>query len=370
LFGLKGVAGVNADTIAAIKAGRPYKSIMDFMGRCHLGKTAMIGLIKGGAFDHLDNHLERISANPRIAVMAYYLWETCGRKEKVNLQNFSSLIERGLIPDKLQFQKRVFVFNRYLKAHAKKEDNYLLDQQTTSDFFMQNFNNEYLAGTINGIPYIKVSVWEKIYKKQMDAAREYLKEHQQEVLLNMNEQIFVESWNKYATGSVSAWEMEAVCFYHSGHELANINTYKYGIINFADKPREPEVDYYFKRNGREIPIFKLDRIIGTVLAKNDIRSSVFLLTTSGVVNVKFTKEYYAMFNKQISETGEDGKKHRIERGWFTRGTMLMVTGFRRDDTFVSKRYSKTPFHQLYKIKVDKNGADLILIHERADNGED
>lgn len=370
LFGLKGVSGINMDTIAAIKAGRPYSSIMDFMGRCHLGKTAMIGLIKGGAFDHLDNHLENISANPRIAVMAYYLWETCGRKEKVNLQNFSSLIERGLIPEELQFQKKVFAFNRFIKAHAKKGDNYLLDQQATNDFFMQNFDNNALGGTINSVPYIRVADWEKIYKKQMDAARDYLKEHQREVLLKMNEQIFAESWNKYASGTVSAWEMEAVCFYYSGHELANIDNYKYGIVDFNSKPREPEVDYYFKRNGREIPIYKLDRIIGTVLAKNDIRSSVFLLTTTGVVNVKFTKEYYAMFNKQISEMQDDGHKKRLEKGWFTRGTMLMVTGFRREDTFISKRYSKTPFHQLYKIEVNKNGKDLILIHERADNGED
>jgi DNA polymerase-3 subunit alpha len=85
-----------------------------------------------------------------------------------------------------------------------------------------------------------------------------------------------------------------------------------------------------------------------------------------VVNVKFTKEYYAQYNRQLSEVQEDGSKQRIESGWFTRGTMIMVTGYRVDDTFRAKTYSKTETHQLYKITVKPNGKELILEHERAD----
>ena len=50
----------------------------------------------------------------------------------------------------------------------------------------------------------------------------------------------------------------------------------------------------------------------------------------------------------------------------------MVTGFRREDTFVGKTYSRTASHQLYKItNVDKNG-NMTLVHERygvESNGE-
>ena len=87
------------------------------------------------------------------------------------------------------------------------------------------------------------------------------------------------------------------------------------------------------------------------------------MTTTGVVNVKFTGEYYAMFKKQISEIQPDGSKKVVEKSWFKRGTKLMITGFRRDDTFVGKTYSKTVGHQLYKI-VDIVGSNIKLQHER------
>ena len=103
--------------------------------------------------------------------------------------------------------------------------------------------------------------------------------------------------------------------------------------------------------------------MGTVLSKNDSRSSVALLTLTGVINVKFTKEYFAMFNRQISETQPDGTKKIVEKGWFTRGTKLLVTGFRRDDQFVAKTYANTQGHQLYKI-TNVIGDEIQLQHER------
>ena len=139
-------------------------------------------------------------------------------------------------------------------------------------------------------------------------------------------------------------------------EEQEIDCFKYGIVNFFNLSTEPVVDYFFKRNGKEIPIYKTYKIIGTVIAKNDTRSSVDILTTNGVVTVKFTKEYFAMFNRQISEIQEDGTKKVKEKGWFSRGNKIMVTGFRREDTFVAKAYKHTPTHQLYKItEVFSNG---------------
>ena len=102
----------------------------------------------------------------------------------------------------------------------------------------------------------------------------------------------------------------------------------------------------------------------TVIGKNDTRSSVTLLTTTGVVNVKFTKEYFAMYNRQISEKQSDGTKKVVEKGWFTRGVKLLVAGYRRDDTFVAKTYKNNGFNQLYRItKVEKDGS-IELEHNR------
>ena len=41
----------------------------------------------------------------------------------------------------------------------------------------------------------------------------------------------------------------------------------------------------------------------------------------------------------------------------------MITGFRREDTFVAKSYKHTSTHQLYKITNVENG-EMQLEHER------
>ena len=53
----------------------------------------------------------------------------------------------------------------------------------------------------------------------------------------------------------------------------------------------------------------------------------------------------------------------MEKGWTKRGTLLLIQGYRRDDTFVSKAYKSQGGHQVYLIS-KVNGEDLELIHER------
>ena len=56
-------------------------------------------------------------------------------------------------------------------------------------------------------------------------------------------------------------------------------------------------------------------------------------------------------------------KKVLEKGWFSRGTKVMITGYRREDTFVAKTYKATATHQLYKI-VNVNDSNITLEHER------
>ena len=84
--------------------------------------------------------------------------------------------------------------------------------------------------------------------------------------------------------------METVCFYYHEHELMNVNKEKYGLVNFYDLPEQPIVDRIYNFNGKEVPIFKLNKICGTCIAKNKVKSTVKLLTTDGVVEVKFNKD--------------------------------------------------------------------------------
>ena len=76
-----------------------------------------------------------------------------------------------------------------------------------------------------------------------------------------------------------------------------------------------------------------------------------------------------MFKKQISQIQPDGTKKVVEKSWFKRGTMLMITGFRRDDMFVAKTYASTSTHQLYKI-TDIVGDEMKLQHERMTSSGD
>ena len=363
LFGMKALSNIGGPVIDAIIAGRPYKNLKDFMLRCPLNKSAMISLIKAGAFDKLEkNWADELDIEPRMVVMTYYLSQNCDAKKRLTLQNFNGLLQHDLIPQSLEFQKRVFVFNKYLKAERKVGKYYVFDAPC-SEFYGKYFDAENLD-IINGLTCILQDKWDKIYKSQMDAARDWLKDNQEQVLREFNALLFKEAWDKYAQGNISAWEMEALCFYYHRHELADIDVYKYGITDFFSLSSTPEVDYFFKRNGKEIPIYKTHKIIGTVISKNDAHSSIVLLTTTGVVTVKFTKDYFAMFGRQISEKQEDGTKKVMEKGWFQRGAKLMITGFRRDDQFVAKSYKHTPTHQLYRIEVINNGKDMELSHER------
>ena len=364
LFGMKALNGVGSPIIEQIKANRPYMSFKDFLNRCPLNKTAMISLIKAGAFDNFEQDTRGIE--PRIFIMAYYLSLTSEPKKRLNLQNFSSLINLNLIPQELSFQKKVFNFNKYLKTYKWKEEDknyYYIPHEYAINFYFKNFDPNTIDKVSNGIPMIEQKNWDKIYQKIMNAARDWLKENQEQVLKEMNQKLFQMEWDKYAKGNISSWEMSSLCFYYHDHELKNVDNVKYGIMNFNNLPSVPAVDYFFKRNGVQIPIYKLCRIAGTVIGKNDTRHLVTLLTTSGVVNVKLTRDYYAMFNRQISEVNEKGEKKVKEKGWFTRGIKLLVTGYRRDDTFVAKKYKSTGGHQLYKI-TEVTGRNISLTSTR------
>ena len=74
---------------------------------------------------------------------------------------------------------------------------------------------------------------------------------------------------------------------------------------------------------------------------------------------KFHQAEYAIFQNRIQSLlfhigaflgyNSPIKKEVLEKSWFTRGTKILVCGFRREDTFVAKTYKSTKTHQLYKI---------------------
>lgn len=353
LFGMKGLLNVSDDLIKQIIANRPYTSPKQFYKKIKPNKQAMLSLIKCGAFDTMME---------RRRCMVWYIWETCEKKKEINLRNMRGLIENGLIPKELEKEKRIFEFNRYLKACCKLNDiNYKLDERAI------NFMNELsLESLISDELTVLVNEWDKYYQKAMDPVREWMRANQDEILQQNNEIAFMEAWNKSATGSISDWELEVMCFYYHEHVLADVNFGKYGIKNFKALPQDPIIDKTFTKGDKVIELKKIDKICGTCIAKNKDKALVSLLTPTGVVSVKFSKEFFAMYDKQISQPLPDGGKKVIEKSWFNRGEKILVQGFRSGDNFVAKRYQSTGGHTLYKIVDILKDGDIELVSERCE----
>ena len=365
LFGLRGLLNVGDDIIAAAIANRPYSSPRDFLNKVNPKKTSMISLIKAGAFDSMMD---------RKLCMAWYLWEVCDKKQRLTLQNMPSLMKYNLVPDNTEefvLARRVYEFNRYLKAITKADtyaykDMYTLDSRAID--FIQELGLDEIIETDNLAWFVKQKDWDKVYQKYMDTFRNWLSANKEDILKQLNTLIFKEEWDKYASGNISSWEMEVMCFYYHEHELAHLDQLKYGFVDFNELPEDPIIDRTFYKGGKEINIFKLNKICGTCIAKDKAKGTVTLLTPTGVVTVKFRKEYFAMFDKQISELGTDGKKHVQEKSWFNRGSMIVVQGIRSGDQFITKKYASSGGHQLYKItEVFPNG-EIALQTERYQGG--
>ena len=92
---------------------------------------------------------------------------------------------------------------------------------------------------------------------------------------------------------------------------------------------------------------------------------VTLLTPSGVVTIKFYKGQFSFYDKQISELNEDGTKTVLEKSWFDRGNKLLVTGYRREEQFVPKKYVDSAYRHTLQLITDINEkGELKLQSER------
>ena len=334
LYGLRGITRLSTSTIREIMEMRPFDSLEDFLERVKVNKIQMTNLIKCGAFDEM-------MSIPREEIMAKYIDMIADKKQRLTLQNMQMLINYNLIPEEMSFGKKVFLFNKFLKQQKKVE--YYKLNEAAINFIADNFSVDILK---NGTE-LSAAKWDLIYQRAMDPMRNYIKAHKDEMLKQLNDCLYKEMFDKYALGSVSHWEMEAVSFYSHPHELAES---QYLYDDFFKLSEEPEVDYSFiGKDGNEVRIYSLKKIIGTVIDKSKMKNTVTLLTPSGVVNVKIYKNQYAGFDKQLSERGADGRKHVKEKSWFSRGTLLMVQGIRRGQDFIPKKRKDSFYPIISKI---------------------
>ena len=359
VYGLSGITRVGDDLVRQIMNNRPYDSIEDFISRIKINKPQMVNLIKSGAFDDLYD-------NNRFKAMNVYIDLITDKKKRMTLQNMQMLINFGFIPSEYDFQCKVYNFNKYLKKH-KIDSSYGIDN-TALEFYANNFDMDLLTPSSEYVFTIKQTDWDKIYKKQMDIIRPFIKEHNQELLDKVNNKLRQDLWDKYCLGNISQWEMDSISCYIHDHELKKLKNSLYGLSSFNKLPNEPIVDYTFpSKDGRKIPMFKICRIAGTVLDRDKNKKTVTLLTNDSVVTVKIFGDAFTHYDKQISIRRPDGTKKVVEKSYFSRGNKIIVTGIKKDETnFLAKKYSKTPYSLVEKITYIREDGTIETTSERAE----
>ena len=368
ISGLRGISRIGNQLIKDICLNRSYSSIEDFLSKVKVNKVQMINLIKAGCFDNLYKE------SSREEIMEKYIDSIADKKKRITLQNMQMLISKNMIPDYLNKQVKVFNFNKYLKKN--KQDGYYILDNISFGFYNDNYDSDNLIDIVideeNKSAKIEQKVWDNIYKKEMDSVRSWMKENQQEIINSLNKELWNETAEKYTEGNISKWEMDSLSFYYHNHELSNLKTSVYEISDYFKLDKEPKVEReYYTKNKDKIQLYKIYRIAGTVIDKDKKKNSVTLLTTSGVVTVKVWKNQFSDWDKQLSQLGEDGKKHVLEKSWFTRGTKLIITGIRRGDSFIPKKYKNTEWPLFEKInKLSENGFILDSSTERIEIEED
>ena len=376
-YGIKGITGLNDDYTSLLLEERnkqSFISIEEFMERIPSVKKQMVNLVKSGMFDSLYPNCTREE------IMMKYLdaevSKTFKPRKSLSASDIEKIIELGLF-DKKGYEKYLHHYTFFKEVTSKKyfytkEKNKSIHLIKYNDLPFQFFDINYKHLLKEGEDYsdidegvaFKKSALEKKYNEIMADVMTIIGDNS--FVEKYNQQCYNNSiqalWKKYCKGTVSTWEMDALCYYSHPHELAEVNRDRYGIKDFTKLSEIPEVIGTFPN---QLPRYKLCRIAGAVLDKNKTRHTVSLLTLEGVVTVKFPDYLFNQYNQQISFKRADGKKQLVEKSWFSRGVLLLVTGYRRDDNFAAKRYKDSVYSAvLAKINGIKEDGTLILQDER------
>lgn len=387
IFGLKGISGIGEAETQAIINNRPYKSLQDFLNKMEIykaqekenkfGDSAVITLIKAGAFDKLEK-------KNRIEIMKDYVRKISKPLTSLRLDDIEILKELDMLTEvQKQYEYRLYKFRKYVYSNQFLVDKrgksqntffYRLERQYSEPYFFEHFETNMKEGKDyeydnEGYILVKRGSLDREFDKLMADFKKNVLQNKK-CLDAVNEKRFTEKWNEKVEGTISKWEMDSLSFYYHEHELAHVNKEQYLISDFNELPEDPVVTEYYTFRGKEKPRFKLTRICGTVLDKDKNKHMITLLTPNGVVTIKFYKGQFSFYDKQISEKDDETEtKTVLEKSWFKRGNKLLITGYRREDQFVPKKYVDSAYrHTLQLITdIDEEG-NLKLQSERI--GED
>lgn len=382
VYSLKGISGMNDETSRIVIENRPYTSFEDFHERVYsnallghdedgneirgglIKRGTMLNLIKAGAFNEFCTPVD---------AMTKFVYNDIDIKTTLTMQNIKSIIRLGLL-HRDEYQKYLTVY--YLRDTVKKQIHATVGKEVILKLKpAQYLDYEKFLLPLGKIKdsiveqrpdctLIKAKALEDQYKKFIEPLRTIIAS--EEFVRDYNIAQFYEVWNTVAQGTVEKWEMDSVTYYSDKHELDSVDYKKYNISNFFEIDPEPVVTETYIMKGREYQKYEIHTIIGTCVDRNKDKHTFTLLTPDGVVTCKMYGGVFANYDKAITKM-VNGVNTNIEKSWFTRGNLLMVRGFRREDQFVTRTYAQKgqqKQHTINMITAVTEEGELYLKTER------
>ena len=246
LYSLKNVAAVSDDLFSRIIAARPYSSIEDFYDRVQPTEAEMVGLIKAGCFCGIDKR----------AVRAQLIWFLNKRandsfpvRDKITSVQLKKMMAAKAPLPGYENELRVYNFYAYIKQkqYDKEKKRYLLSERDVLAFWNRYFEPlmNLSKGDYTPIPEgycVKPTAMDKAYKKLVEPLMNCLNSPEgAQKFADWERSLEVQRLgDKYGISeSQSAWEMEQLSFYHSGHELQGVAAERYSIRDFSKLSETP-----------------------------------------------------------------------------------------------------------------------------------
>ncbi|MCA1027033.1 hypothetical protein LCM23_13105 [Cytobacillus kochii] len=364
IFGLKGMNGIGDDVVNLIIKHRPYSSFEDFYERMFetklVKKGQLVQLIKGGCFSEYGDSK---------SIMEKFAQKLFEPKKTLNMQNMPMLLNNEFLPEDYHFEGRLYKYKKYISQFVCKtlknpKDRLFKLDDISQQFFQEYFTDESVVEySDDGSLIISEKKFTDEYNEKIKEMKDWMSK--ENTLKHINSLLYGQLLDEYMNGTVSKWEMDSLSFYYHEHELAAINKEKYGLSTFSQLPENPIVVNEYVSKGIPRKEFQLNRIAGTVLDKDKNKHQITILTTDGVVTVKFYAGAFSHYNQQLSKPISKDKKEVVEASWFTRGNKLIITGFRRGNKFIPRKYKNSIYqHTVAMIdNIDQEG-NLIIKTER------
>ena len=347
LFGLNSIMKIGDDLITEIINNRPYTSTEDLLSKVNIGTDKMVNLIKAGCFDNINRN--------RRALMINYIQSVVPERKKLTTANIPMLIENELIPEQFneevylwKFRKELFNKNNLYKQINKTQGYYRIKEDKIKREYMLllSDNIEYLDNDYIGI---NSKDFNNIYEAKIEKLKNWLSTDEPRLALTKKERNDV--WAKYCNGNELRWEMNSVNLYYNTHEIDIIPLDNYFTLDDYEKlPEKPIVTKTkVNKKGGKMEEYKLSVIAGSVINKNKDKKYIELSTPSGSVMVRLGGKYN-YYNK--SSEGDPS--------WFERGTLLVIVGFRNEDSFIARTY-KDSIYKHSVMKIEKYNSKNVYI---------